>query len=173
MTKTISSPPSATTVGDLRALTGPWNPDGPGTGPGVAETVKQELRRNLLARLAAGESAFPGIVGFDETVLPQLERAIIAGHDLVLLGERGQGKTRLARTVVGLLDEWTPYVAGTELHEHPFGPITSATTRLLADKGDATPIAWLHRDDRYGEKLATPDTSVGDLIGDVDPVKVA
>ncbi|HVU74545.1 MAG TPA: sigma 54-interacting transcriptional regulator [Mycobacteriales bacterium] len=169
MTQTKSSPPAAITLGELRALDGPWSAGG----SGAAETVKEELRRNLLARLAAGEPAFPGIVGFDETVLPQVERALIAGHDLVLLGERGQGKTRLARTMVGLLDEWTPYVAGTELHEHPFAPVTASTAALIAEHGDATPIAWLHREDRYGEKLATPDTSVGDLIGDVDPVKVA
>jgi magnesium chelatase subunit I len=136
-------------------------------------TVKAEIRHNLLARLRAGEHRFPGVVGFDDTVLPDLERALLAGHDLVLLGERGQGKTRLIRTIVGLLDEWTPVVAGAELHEHPYQPITPASRRLAAELGDDLPVAWVHRDDRYAEKLATPDTSVGDLIGDVDPIKVA
>jgi magnesium chelatase subunit I len=136
-------------------------------------TVKEEIRCNLLTRMHSGEPRFPGVVGFDETVLPDLERALLAGHDLVLLGERGQGKTRLIRTVVGLLDEWTPVVAGAELHEHPFHPITPASRRRGAQLGDDLPVTWVHRDERYAEKLATPDTSVGDLIGDVDPIKVA
>ena len=136
-------------------------------------SVKEELRRNLLARMRAGEPRFPGVVGFDETVLPELERALLAGHDVVLLGERGQGKTRLLRSLVGLLDEWTPVIAGSELNEHPYAPLTTASRRLAAELGDDLPVAWLHRSLRYGEKLATPDTSVGDLIGDVDPVKVA
>ncbi len=123
--------------------------------------------------MRSGEPRFPGVVGFDDTVLPDLERALLAGHDLVLLGERGQGKTRLIRTIVGLLDEWTPVIAGGELHEHPFHPITAASQRRAADLGDDLPVSWVHRDDRYAEKLATPDTSVGDLIGDVDPIKVA
>jgi magnesium chelatase subunit I len=163
-TQAAAPRPAIETLGDLRSL---------GEQGTRVATVKEELRRNLIARMAAGEPTFPGIVGFDDTVLPQVERAILAGHDLVLLGERGQGKTRLARTLVGLLDEWIPYVAGTELHEHPLAPVTAATRARVAQLGDATPIAWLHRDDRYGEKLATPDTSVGDLIGDIDPVKVA
>jgi magnesium chelatase subunit I len=133
-----------------------------------------ELRDNLLARLAAGqEPRFPGIVGFDETVLPQVERAVLAGHDMVFLGERGQGKTRMIRTLVGLLDEWTPVVAGCEINDHPFVPACSACRRRLSAAGDDVPVAWLHRDRRFGEKLATPDTTVGDLIGDIDPVKVA
>ncbi|MGZ4604284.1 MAG: magnesium chelatase [Kineosporiaceae bacterium] len=136
-------------------------------------TVKDEIRENLLARMRSGEPRFPGVVGFDETVLPDLERALLAGHDVVLLGERGQGKTRLIRTVVTLLDEWTPVIAGAELHEHPFHPITPASRRRAAELGDDLPVAWVHRDERYAEKLATPDTSVGDLIGDVDPIKVA
>jgi magnesium chelatase subunit I len=135
--------------------------------------VKAELRENLLARLEAGENPWPGIVGFERTVLPQLERALLAGHDVVLLGERGQGKTRLLRTMVGLLDEWTPVIAGAELGEHPLDPISPAGRRLAAELGDDLPVAWRHRSERYAEKLATPDTSVGDLIGDVDPVKVA
>jgi magnesium chelatase subunit I len=136
-------------------------------------TVKEELRENLLARLRSGEPRFPGVVGYDDTVLPELERAILAGHDLVLLGERGQGKTRVIRGLTSLLDEWTPVIAGSELNEHPFEPITPASRRLAAEAGDALPVAWLHRSLRYGEKLATPDTSVGDLIGDVDPIRVA
>src|SRR5699024_5772306 len=135
--------------------------------------VKDELRDNLLDRLRTGQPTFPGIVGFDATVLPALERAVLAGHDIVLLGERGQGKTRLMRSLAGLLDEWTPVIPGSQLHEHPYEPITAESRRRVAELGDALEIGWLHRNDRYGEKLATPDTSVGDLIGDVDPVKVA
>ncbi|GAA2846742.1 magnesium chelatase [Actinoplanes cyaneus] len=136
-------------------------------------TVKEELRDNLLHKLRSGEPRFPGIVGYDDTVLPEVERALLAGHDMVLLGERGQGKTRLIRALTGLLDEWTPYITGSELHEHPYHPLTPAIRRLAAETGDLLPISWLHRSERYGEKLATPDTSVGDLIGDVDPIKVA
>ncbi|NUR83157.1 MAG: sigma 54-interacting transcriptional regulator [Nonomuraea sp.] len=139
----------------------------------VHRTVKQEVRENLLAKLRAGETRFPGIVGFDDTVLPHLERALLAGHDLVLLGERGQGKTRLIRTVTGLLDEWTPVVEGCEINDDPLAPVCTACKRRLAELGDELPVAWRHRDERYGEKLATPDTSVGDLIGDVDPIKIA
>ena len=139
----------------------------------VHRGVKAEVRDNLLARLAAGEPTFPGILGFDDTVLPEVERALLAGHDMVLLGERGQGKTRLVRTLTGLLDEWTPVVAGCEINDHPYAPVCVRCARLVAAEGDATPVAWKHRSERYGEKLATPDTSVGDLIGDVDPIKVA
>jgi magnesium chelatase subunit I len=135
--------------------------------------VKEEIRRNLVALMRTGAPRFPGVVGFDDTVLPDLERALLAGHDVVLLGERGQGKTRLIRTLIGLLDEWTPTIAGAELHEHPYAPITPASRRRAAESGDALPVVWVHRSDRYAEKLATPDTSVGDLIGDVDPIKVA
>ncbi len=136
-------------------------------------SVKAEVRANLLARLAAGEPSFPGLLGYDETVIPEVERALIAGHDLVLLGERGQGKTRLIRSMTGLLDEWTPVITGCEVNDHPYAPVCVRCQRLVAAEGDATPVAWRHRSDRYGEKLATPDTSVGDLIGDVDPIKVA
>jgi magnesium chelatase subunit I len=136
-------------------------------------TVKAELRDNLLAVLRSGQERFPGIVGYDETVLPEVERAILAGHDMVLLGERGQGKTRLIRTLVELLDEWTPVLPGSELNEHPMHPITPAARQRIEDAGDSLEIGWLHRSHRYGEKLATPDTSVGDLIGDVDPIRVA
>ncbi|MCW2695005.1 MAG: putative magnesium chelatase, partial [Modestobacter sp.] len=153
--------PTPTTLGELR------------DSGATARPVKAEIRANLLARLAAGEPTLPGIVGFEDTVVPEVERALIAGHDLVLLGERGQGKTRLIRTLVGLLDEWTPVLVGSELNEHPLAPISVWAHRQIAAHGDATPVGWLHRSDRYGEKLATPDTSVGDLIGDVDPIKVA
>lgn len=153
--------PAATTVGRLRAS-------------GHERVgVKEELRRNLLSALREGRDPAPGIVGFEDTVLPQLERALIAGHDLVLLGERGQGKTRLLRTLPLLLDEWTPVIEGAELGEHPYAPITPESQRRAAQLGENLPVAWRHRDDRYSEKLATPDTSVGDLVGDVDPVKVA
>ena len=131
------------------------------------------MRENLLTALRTGQDAFPGIIGFGETVLPQLERAIIAGHDVILLGERGQGKTRLIRTLTLLLDEWTPVVAGCEINDHPYAPACARCLRLAAELGDEVPIAWRRRDERYGEKLATPDTSVGDLVGDIDPVKVA
>ncbi|MDQ3152725.1 MAG: sigma 54-interacting transcriptional regulator [Actinomycetota bacterium] len=139
----------------------------------VQRGVKSELRANLLDALRTGRDPWPGIVGFSDTVLPQLERALIAGHDVVLLGERGQGKTRLLRTLAGLLDEWTPVIDGAELAEHPYEPITPASRRRAAELGDDLPVGWLHRSLRYTEKLATPDTSVGDLVGDVDPVKVA
>jgi magnesium chelatase subunit I len=136
-------------------------------------TVKQEIRENLLARMRAGQERFPGIVGFDQTVLPHVERALLAGHDIILLGERGQGKTRLIRTLTGLLDEWSPVITGCEINDHPYAPACARCRRLAAELGDQLPVSWRDRSDRYGEKLATPDTSVGDLIGDIDPVKVA
>jgi magnesium chelatase subunit I len=139
----------------------------------VLKTLRTEIRHNLLGALAEGRDPWPGLHGFGSTVIPQLERALIAGHDVVLLGERGQGKTRLLRTLVGLLDEWTPVIGGSELGEHPFEPITTASLRRAAELGDDLPVGWRHRSERYAEKLATPDTSVADLIGDVDPMKVA
>ena len=138
-----------------------------------SRSTKEEIRENLLTRLRARDDAFPGIVGFDDTVLPELETALLAGHDLVLLGERGQGKTRLMRTLAGLLDEWSPEVDGCEIHDDPLEPVCVRCRGLVASVGDDVAITWRHREDRYTEKLATPDTSVGDLIGDVDPVKVA
>ncbi|WP_307851779.1 sigma 54-interacting transcriptional regulator [Williamsia sp. CHRR-6] len=157
-----SSPrPTESTVGELRAC------------GHVQRSIKDEVRNNLLTALRAGVDPWPGIVGFETTVIPQLERALLAGHDVVMLGERGQGKTRLLRTLVGLLDEWTPVIAGAELDEHPFEPITPASIRRADELGDDLPITWKHRSQRYAEKLATPDTSVGDLVGDVDPMKVA
>jgi len=159
--KVVTDAPLDTTVGALRAS---------GHQP---KHLRQEIRDNLLAALADGRDPWPGLHGFGSTVIPQLERALIAGHDVVLLGERGQGKTRLLRTLVGLLDEWTPVIEGSELAEHPFEPITPASRRRAAELGDDLPVTWRHRDERYAEKLATPDTSVADLIGDVDPMKVA
>src|SRR5690606_26954961 len=135
--------------------------------------LREELRRNLLAKLSAGEDPWPGLHGFADTVIPQVERALLAGHDIVLLGERGQGKTRLLRALVGLLDEWTPAIDGSELGEHPYEPITPEWQRRAGELGDDLPVAWRNREERYAEKLATPDTSVADLIGDVDPMKVA
>ena len=139
----------------------------------VHRSVKSEIRENLVAAMRSGSERFAGIVGFDDSVLPELERALLAGHDIVLLGERGQGKTRLARSLVALLDEWTPVVVGCEINDHPYEPVCARCRRLAAEAGDDLPVAWWHHSHRYGEKLATPDTGVGDLVGDVDPMKVA
>jgi magnesium chelatase subunit I len=136
-------------------------------------SVKAELRQNLIARIERDEPAFPGIVGYDESVLPQLENAILAGQDVIFLGERGQAKTRLARALVGLLDPEVPALAGSEVNDDPLEPISQAGRALLAERGEAAPIEWLPRDRRYGEKLATPDITIADLIGEVDPIKVA
>ena len=135
--------------------------------------VKEEVRRNAVARIKAGEPLFPGVLGYDETVLPQLENALLAGHDVIFLGERGQAKTRMIRSLIGLLDEWLPAVAGSEINDDPYAPVSRHARDLIAEKGEDTPIEWVHRDTRYGEKLATPDTSIADLIGEVDPIKVA
>ena len=135
--------------------------------------VAEEMRRNTMARIASGESLVPGVLGFDDTVIPQLENAILAGHDVILLGERGQAKTRVIRALVGLLDEWLPIVEGSEINDDPYSPVSRGAIDTAADLGDDTPIAWVHRSQRYGEKLATPDTSIADLIGEVDPIKIA
>ncbi|NJB87592.1 magnesium chelatase subunit I [Lewinella marina] len=136
-------------------------------------SVKQELRDNLIQRLRNKEEVFPGIIGFDDTVLPDMQRAILSRHSVLLLGLRGQAKTRIARLLVNLLDEYVPVVAGSELNDDPLAPISRFASDLIREKGDETPIDWWHRSDRYVEKLATPDVSVADLIGDVDPIKAA
>jgi magnesium chelatase subunit I len=138
-----------------------------------ARPVRDEIRANLERRLRAGEPLVPGIRGYDETVLPAVENALLCGHDLIFLGERGQAKSRLIRGLVGLLDEWVPEVAGSEIHDDPMAPVSAHARERVESLGDATPIAWVHREDRYNEKLATPDVSIADLIGDVDPIKVA
>lgn len=136
-------------------------------------SVKDELRANLIARIRNKETVFPGIYGFDDTVLPDVERAILSRHNILLLGLRGQAKTRIARMLVNLLDEYIPVVAGSELNDDPLTPISRWAKDLIAEKGDDTPVEWMHRDERYVEKLATPDVSIADLVGDVDPIKAA
>jgi magnesium chelatase subunit I len=136
-------------------------------------SVREEMRKNLIARIEADEPLFPGIVGYEETVLPQIENAILSGQDMILLGERGQAKTRIARALTSLLDEQIPVVAGCEINDNPYEPICAACREKVAANGDAVAIDWIGREDRYGEKLATPDTTIADLIGEVDPIKVA
>jgi magnesium chelatase subunit I len=157
----MSDTPRPATLGELRASG--W----------TSVPVKDEIRRNAVARIAAGDQLIPSVIGYDETVLPQLENAVLAGHDVIFLGERGQAKTRMIRSLVGLLDEWLPIVAGSEINDDPYHPVSRHARDLVAAEGDDTPIAWVHRDQRFGEKLATPDTSIADLIGEVDPIKVA
>ena len=135
--------------------------------------VKVEMRRNLIGRLKRGEPLFPGIVGYEDTVIPQVANAILGGQDIILLGERGQAKSRIVRGLTALLDEETPVIDGTEIPENPFQPITAEGRAILAEGGDRTPIKWLPREDRYAEKLATPDITIADLIGEIDPIKVA
>jgi magnesium chelatase subunit I len=139
----------------------------------TSRSVKQELRDNLIARLTRGQPLFSGIVGYEESVVPQIENAILSGQDIVFLGERGQAKTRMARLLVGLLDEEIPALAGCEINDDPLAPICAACRLLVAERGDHAPIVWIPRDRRYGEKLATPDITIADLIGEVDPIKVA
>lgn len=136
-------------------------------------SVKEELRANLIQKIRNKETIFPGIYGFDDTVLPDVERAVLSRHNILLLGLRGQAKTRIARMLTGLLDEYVPVVSGSELNDDPMAPISRFAKELIAEKGDDTPITWLHRDERYVEKLATPDVSIADLVGDVDPIKAA
>ena len=136
-------------------------------------SVKQEMRRNLIARMEAGQEHFPGIIGYEESVLPHLENAILSGQDVIFLGERGQAKSRLIRSLTNLLDEQIPAMAGCEINDSPFDPICKRCRDLLASEGDDVEIEWVDRDRRYGEKLATPDITIADLIGEVDPIKVA
>jgi len=135
--------------------------------------VKEEVRRNAAARIAAGIPLVDGLLGYDDTVLPQVENALLAGHDIIFLGERGQAKTRLIRSLTGLLDEWLPIVAGSEILDDPYHPTSRHARDLIGERGEDTPVDWVQRDARFGEKLATPDTSIADLIGEVDPIKVA
>ena len=137
------------------------------------KTVKEEIRQNLIRKLQQKENTFPGIIGYDDTVIPDTERALLSRHNILFLGLRGQAKTRMARQMIELLDEYIPIVAGSEVNDNPFEPLSRYGRDLVAEKGDQTPIEWLSRDARYGEKLATPDVSVADLIGDIDPIKAA
>ncbi len=137
------------------------------------QSVKDEMRHNLIRMMRAGEELFPGVVGYEDSVIPQIENAILSGQDIVLLGERGQAKTRIARSLVNLLDAETPIVAGCEINDDPLNPVCKACRTRIAEEGDDTPIHWISRSQRYGEKLATPDISIADLIGEVDPIKVA
>lgn len=138
-----------------------------------SQSIKNELRNNLLEKITKGEESFEGVWGYENSVIPELERAILSRHNINLLGLRGQAKTRLARLMVNLLDEWIPIVEGSEINDDPLNPISRYAKELIKEKGDKTPISWLHRDDRFYEKLATPDVTVADLIGDVDPIKAA
>src|SRR4051794_53719 len=137
------------------------------------ETVREEMRRNLIGALSRDERILPGMIGYEDSVIPEIENAILSGHHMVFLGERGQGKSRMIRALTSLLDEQVPAVAGCEIHCDPLAPICRRCKTLLERDGDAVAIVWLSRDDRYGEKLATPDVSIADLIGEIDPIKVA
>jgi magnesium chelatase subunit I len=158
---TTQAAPNPKTLGELRRA---------GIQP---RTLREEIRTNLLARLRKGEPLFPGVLGYEETVVPAVENALLCGHDLIFLGERGQAKSRMIRALVQLLDPWLPIVAGSEIHDDPFAPVSAYARQLVAEQGDETPIVWIDREARYAEKLATPDVSIADLIGDVDPIKVA
>ena len=135
--------------------------------------VREELRKNLITKLQNGEEIFPGIVGYENSVIPQLQNAILSGQDIILLGERGQAKSRIIRSLTTLFDEWTPILAHCEIPENPFAPISPQGQEIITEEGDRAEIHWMHRDERYGEKLATPDITIADLIGEVDPIKVA
>lgn len=137
------------------------------------KSVKEEIRQNLIQKIRNKENTFPGIIGYEDTVIPDTERALLSRHNILFLGLRGQAKTRMARLMTGLLDEYIPVVQGSEINDDPFAPLSRYAVELVEEKKDQTPIAWLHRSERYGEKLATPDVSVADLIGDIDPIKAA
>src|SRR5581483_6035518 len=136
-------------------------------------SVREEMRKNLIEKIRKDEPIFPGIVGYEESVVPAIQNALLAGQDIIFLGERGQAKSRMIRSLVNLLDEEVPVLAGCEIPENPFDPITRSGRDIITEQGDAAPITWLSREDRYGEKLATPDITIADLIGEVDPIKVA
>jgi len=157
----MSNMPEARTLGELKAA---------GYQP---RTLREEMRANLIALMEQGQSLFPGIIGYEDTVLPQIENAILSGHDIIFLGERGQGKTRIIRSLAALLDPFLPIIAGSEVNDSPFAPISKAGREILESQGDATPVMWIPRDLRYAEKLATPDTTAAELIGEIDPIKVA
>ena len=137
----------------------------------TSKSIKDELRDNLILKIKEGVPAFEGIHGFEETVIPEIERAILSKHNINLLGLRGQAKTKLARLMIQLLDEYIPFVAGSEINDDPLAPISRFAKDLISEKGDDTPIEWLHRNERFFEKLATPDVTIADIIGDVDPIK--
>ncbi|MFB6249863.1 MAG: magnesium chelatase, partial [Salinibacter sp.] len=157
----MPAPTDLTTLGELKAA------------DYHVRSVKDEMRANLMAKLRAGEDVFSGILGYDQTVIPQIQNAILAKHDLILLGLRGQAKTRIIRMLPELLDDHIPVIEGTPLNENPFHPVTKQGRELVEAHGDDTPVDWLPRSERYGEKLATPDTTIADLIGDIDPIKAA
>lgn len=136
-------------------------------------SVKEEIRRNLITKIRNKEELFPGILGYEKTVLPQIQHALLSKHDMILLGLRGQAKTRILRLMVNFMDEYIPIIKGSEINDDPFNPLSKFAKNLIEEKGNDTPIEWLHRSFRYGEKLATPDTTVADLIGDIDPIKAA
>jgi magnesium chelatase subunit I len=158
---TIGTIPEPRTLGQLKAS------------GYTARTLREEMRANLIASIKSGENRFPGIVGYDQTVIPAIENAILSGQDIIFLGERGQAKTRLARSLINFLDPYVPIVAGSEINDDPLDPISKHARDLIAEHGDDTAIEWLARENRFGEKLATPDTTIADLIGEVDPIKVA
>lgn len=161
MSQPSDAKPSINTLGALKSTGYQYRP------------VKEEIRDNLIQKLTRGESLFPGVVGYENTVIPQITNAILGCQDIIFLGERGQAKSRIVRSLTSLLDEWTPVLSGSEIPEDPMAPITTAGRTLIEEQGDETPIDWLHRDDRLGEKLATPDITIADIIGEVDPIKVA
>lgn len=136
-------------------------------------SVKEEMRKNLIEKIRKGENLFPGIIGYEDTVIPQVENAILSEQDIIFLGERGQAKTRIARSLINLLDEEVPIIAGCEINDNPYAPICKACRVKVEEEGDDVAITWIGRDRRYGEKLATPDITISDLIGEVDPIRVA